>query len=166
MKSNRFDIGIAPLEMNHFCERKYFNKYIEYTTYGICGVYSNCAPYTLVVKNEINGFLCDNSEEGWINGLSKAIENNSVRNQCIMNAQNHIISDFVPDKIYDDMRKDIPELVEYMAPKSKKYNFLWLAKYEYMIFKFLCAVHLTFKSLKEDGIQKTIVKIKNKFIKS
>ena len=63
MKESNFNIGFAPLDNTYFANRKYFNKYIEYTKFGILGMYSNTMPYTLIVKDKENGILVDNSSE-------------------------------------------------------------------------------------------------------
>lgn len=94
MKVHDFDIGLAPLPDTPFCNRKYFNKYIEYSKNGICGIYSDCLPYTLVVENGENGLLVDNSVEEWEKKIVWAVENIDKMKEMADNAQQQIRNDF------------------------------------------------------------------------
>ena len=104
MKDNNFDIGLAPLEIDKFSKCKYFNKYIEYTTQGVVGIYSDTEPYTYVVKDGINGFLAHNTPESWYEKLKEAIQDASLRKECLNNAiaylrENHTEEAAVNDRI-------------------------------------------------------------------
>lgn len=94
MKVHDFDLGLAPLADTPFCNRKYFNKYIEYSKNGICGIYSNCLPYTLVVENGENGLLVDNSVEEWEKKILWAVEHIDTIKEMANNAQQQIRNDF------------------------------------------------------------------------
>lgn len=94
MKTNRFDIGLSPLSDTPFCNRKYFNKYLEYTKDGMVGLYSNCLPYTLVVKDGINGFLVNNDVNSWFDAIKHAIENIIDMKSIAEFSQDHLKSDF------------------------------------------------------------------------
>ncbi len=65
MSGQGFDIGLAPMIPTEFSSCKHYNKYIEYASYGIVGVYSNVPPYTRAVRNMENGILCENNAEAW-----------------------------------------------------------------------------------------------------
>ncbi len=90
MREQNFDIGLAPLHVNDFSKCKYFNKFVEYTTQGIAGVYSNTEPYTYVVTDGENGFLANNRPEDWLNAMRRAIKDNKLREQCTANAIDYL----------------------------------------------------------------------------
>lgn len=99
MNNHIFDIGLAPLPETEMSKSKYFNKYLEYSINGICGIYSNLLPYTLVVNDGDNGYLANNTPEDWFNCICEAIDNLDRTKQCIVNAQNHVLSNFIVDNI-------------------------------------------------------------------
>ncbi len=112
MREKNFDIGLSPIKNDSFSKCKYFNKYIEYTLVGIIGVYSNCEPYTYVIKDGENGFLADFAEDSWFNAICKAIDQEKVRNQCLKNAVYQLKSEFNESKIREELLKNVPELKE------------------------------------------------------
>lgn len=112
MKNNDFDIGIAPLEENEFAKCKYINKYIEYGMVGIAGIYSDVIPYSNKVVDEENGYLAKNTEDGWFHAFCRAIDNDELRRNCILNVQNDLRTNHSEKKIVDKLIQDIPELVE------------------------------------------------------
>ena len=74
-----WDIGLAPMPVSDFHSCKYFNKYVEYASFGIAGIYTNCKPYIFGIKNRVNGILVNNTKDEWINGISELIENEELR---------------------------------------------------------------------------------------
>ncbi len=106
MRELNWDIGLAPLEQSEFASCKYFNKYIEYSSYGIVGVYSDVQPYTFGIKNKINGMLTENSTDEWVSALSSLIENNELVKSISEYAQNELQSRFtipsVAHKIFNE----------------------------------------------------------------
>lgn len=111
MKEAQFDIGIAALENSYFSERKYFNKFIEYTRYGICGIYSNTYPYRFVVKDKVNGILVSDNPRDWLEAINKLIDDKSLRIKCINNAQKYLENEHSDTVIFDRLKCDIPELL-------------------------------------------------------
>lgn len=120
MKSNSFDIGLAPLFDNEFCRSKYYNKYIEYSVNGICGIYSNVIPYSMVVENDYNGFLADNNLESWFKTICKAIDEKGLRESCVAHAQKQLKNDFNVDVIARNLMNEIPDILNYKAEPCKK----------------------------------------------
>jgi glycosyltransferase involved in cell wall biosynthesis len=166
MKDSQFDIGIAPLISGGFNNYKYYNKYIEYTQFGVMGLYSKCLPYTLVVKNDYNGFLCENTDVEWLEGFRKAISNKALREQCVKNAQMHIQQDFSEEKILSSLQNDVQELNDYHSNKNNSINGLLLAKLIYIIIKIIEYIYLSIYYFKNDGIQSTMIRIKNHIFNS
>lgn len=165
MEKNRYDIGIAVLNPDHFNERKYFNKFIEYTRYGICGIYSNCMPFQLVVKDKENGIFTNNSDDGWYEALKLLIDNPELKKKCILNAQNYLATQHSEEFLMNKLVTDCKELVCFSAPKDKGINmqerFLW--KIRQIIFRCMESIYLTFSSLSHFGIKETLFRIKRKF---
>ena len=85
MASMNWDIGLAPMPESKFHECKYFNKYIEYASFGIVGVYSNVKPYIFGIKDNENGLLVNNDSDSWFNAISKLIEDDELRTRISKN---------------------------------------------------------------------------------
>jgi glycosyltransferase involved in cell wall biosynthesis len=79
------DIFIAPLTENRFNSCKSFLKYLEYSTLGVPGVYSQGAEYSKVIKDGITGYLAGNLLE-WQTCLSALIEKRDLREKIGANA--------------------------------------------------------------------------------
>ena len=76
-----WDIGLAPMPLSPFHECKYFNKYVEYASFGIVGIYTNCKPYIFGIKDKENGLLVNNNKNEWVDALSLLIDNEKLREQ-------------------------------------------------------------------------------------
>jgi len=116
LSDSRYHIGLAPLYTTEFYQCKYYNKFIEYTTLGAVGIYTKCSPYTDIIENNINGFLCDNTFDGWYNVLKKAILGKKLREYCINEARKMIERDFCPFDVAKKLSEDIPVLISFRAP--------------------------------------------------
>lgn len=112
MNDNRFDIGIAPLFDTEICRSKYFNKYLEYTINGICGIYSNVMPYTLVVRNEENGYLAENTPDDWYNVICNAIDDIDKSMKIAERAQEDVLLNFSVDAIASKFYLDMKDVFE------------------------------------------------------
>ena len=112
MRESRFDIGLAPLHEDDFSKCKYFNKFIEYSTQGIVGVYTKTEPYTYVIMNGENGYLAENTPESWFSALCEAIEGKEKREQCVSNAIDYLKHRHSEKTIVDRMLSEIPEMKE------------------------------------------------------
>ena len=123
MKTRSFDIGFAPLIDTEMTRSKYFNKYLEYTIQGICGIYSNNLPYSSAVKNGVNGILAENSPEFWYEAICKLIDTPDLRKECVINAQNELKANFSIRNILNHLCTDFPDLVTYKANNNIKFGF-------------------------------------------
>lgn len=136
MDSHPFDIGLAPLEDEPFSSKKYFNKFFEYTTKGIMGIYSDCPPYTYVIKNQKNGVLVGNNPDQWYEILNEIISNRNLINTYVNEAQNTIRNRFSLETVAAAFADNIPELnqeirkenINWKPPMLKYYVFLILDK--------------------------------------
>lgn len=164
MRTNHFDIGLAPLVTNHFTERKYFNKYIEYTKFGICGIYSDVMPYRLVVKDGWNGYLSENTPEAWLESIRRLINDREARDHIIKTAQEHLLTEHSEMSIFHKLKTDIPELVFYNAPEiqAKWPTYMYFYRIRHVLFRMCEMIYLTAYSLNHFGFSKTLEKIKRK----
>lgn len=85
MAKCNWDIGLAPMPISEFHRCKYFNKYVEYASFGIAGVYTNCEPYIYGVKDKENGLLVNNTTNEWVNAISELIDNEELRKEISKN---------------------------------------------------------------------------------
>ena len=162
MADQKFDIGLSPLNDDEFTRCKYFNKYIEYTMSGVCGIYSKVIPYVGAVKNEFNGLIAENSTEGWVKALELAIENPKLRESCIINAQIDLRENFNEQNLMNNFVKNIPELVKFENKKTASKNFM-SSKIMYYCFRPLDWAYLVVHYLKVGGMKKLADRIKIHF---
>lgn len=105
MRERNWDIGLAPLEASEFTSCKYFNKYIEYSSYGIVGVYSNVEPFVFGIKDRINGILAENTVDSWIEAIKTLIEDKELLREISEFAQEELQTRFnvesVAEKVFD-----------------------------------------------------------------
>lgn len=127
-----FHIGLAPMYTGEFFECKYFNKFIEYTSIGAVGIYTDTIPYKYVVKNGFNGVLCENDQQKWYINLKSLIidflSNTQTYNDYINNALNFVKTEFSDEKISEELINEIPELIDFKSEKfdEKKINLKFL----------------------------------------
>ena len=111
-----FDIGIAPLVKGGFSQYKYFNKFIEYAIAGIPGIYSECPPYTYIIKDGVNGVLCGDSSADWYSALCKLIDNKLLRERIKRNSKEQLKDEFAIEKIVSKLIMDYPQIITFKAP--------------------------------------------------
>ncbi len=116
VESGNFSIGLAAIYTDEFFQSKYYNKFLEYTSIGCVGIYTNVKPYTYVVENKINGILCDNDFEGWYNAIKLVIDDQLLRNSCIQNAQEYVKKYHDIEYVSQHFNIQFNELSSYKAP--------------------------------------------------
>lgn len=108
-----WSIGIAPLIDSPFNECKSSIKFFEYSMYKIPVVASRIYPYhkdvlgVPVIEHEETGLLCD-TQEDWVNNLSRLIEDEELRKKLGENAYNHVVKNWQ----YKDWKDNIIKTVE------------------------------------------------------
>lgn len=155
MRESLFDIGLAPLYSDDFSKCKYFNKFIEYTTQGIVGVYSKTEPYTYVVKNGENGFLASDDPEDWYRALKEAIENKEKRKTCVENAIEYLRREHSEGACIERIRQGLPEILEAKGDYMKCGGFR-AQKIIYYLTRPLDWIYLMGFYLKNTGIRAVI----------
>lgn len=111
MRTHDFDIGLAPLDDNPFSNRKYFNKFLEYSKNGILGMFSNCLPYTLIVENGVNGILVDNSISAWYDALCNTIDQLDQKKEMVEVSQRQLRNLFSIESIRSIISKEIDSVI-------------------------------------------------------
>lgn len=112
MRKNRYDVGFAPLEDNIFSNRKYFNKFFEYSKVGIVGIYSNCKPFTYIIKNGENGILADNAVEEWYKAIENVIVNPDKILEIVGSSQKTLKKNYNLEVISKNLSRQLPEILE------------------------------------------------------
>ena len=112
IEKGNYHIGIAVIEEDEFFQCKYFNKFIEYSKLGAVGIYTDSAPYNLIVRHRENGFLAKSTVDSWAENIKYAIENPQLCIECVENAQKLIREDFNQEKLISKMIDVMPELCE------------------------------------------------------
>ena len=91
MSRQDFDIGLAPMVPTEFSRYKHYNKFVEYASYGIVGVFSDVEPYTFAIRNGENGLLCENTADAWYEAIAGLIEDRDrlekLRDCCLQEAE-------------------------------------------------------------------------------
>ena len=131
MRTHDFDIGIAPLDDDRFCARKYFAKYIEYSKYGILGLYSNVKPYTYAVKDGVNGLLVPGKNGQWEKILNEIVIEPEKIWELTLNAQQDLKYRYSLENAVKMLRKGCIELEAYNCdgPVVFRKSFVGRAKY-------------------------------------
>lgn len=120
MSHEKYDIGIAVLESNSFTNRKYINKFIEYTIAGVVGIYTNCPLYQQVIVDGVNGFFADNDPQSWKEKILYTIENIHLLNQCLKNAEDYLKSNHNENFLDERSNENVPEMITYIKKPSKE----------------------------------------------
>lgn len=118
MRTNDFDIGLAPLDDEPFCARKYFAKYIEYAKYGILGLYSAVKPYTYAVREGENGILVNGAAEQWKESLLNLINEPDRIYGIVSNSQRDMREKFSILNAVNNLSAHCPELESF----QKRYS--------------------------------------------
>ena len=143
MAKCNWDIGLAPMPDTEFHKCKYFNKFIEYASFGIAGVYSNIEPYIYGIKNEENGLLVNNNSDDWVNAISKLIEDENLRkkisDECLRQANEIYVLDILANDYFNKITYD------YNPTNSAKVPSLTFAK-------FIIFFKRVFRKIKEQGL--------------
>ncbi len=85
-------IGLAPLQDAPFNHCKSDIKWQEYAASGICGIYSDCAPYSARVRSGENGLLAGESPQDWEQALAFLLETPAACRRIALAAQEELLS--------------------------------------------------------------------------
>lgn len=114
--SGGFDIGLATVKLAHFFQCKYYNKFVEYTSIGAVGVYTDCPLYRQIVVEGKNGLLCENTPQAWAEAIIRLVRDVRLRHDCYENAALLIARQFTPKQVARELLNQMPEIVDFRAP--------------------------------------------------
>lgn len=117
MISGNYSLGLAPSYDTSFYACKYYNKFIEYTSYGILGIYEAVPPYTDIVRDGENGYLCGGDAENWYRKIKKVVLNCHEIQEKTMTAQDELFRNFSHKKVSFELFAQLPELESFCAAK-------------------------------------------------
>ena len=117
VKNGNFSIGLAPGRLDEFFACTYYNKYLEYSTIGAVGVYTNADPYTQIVSDGINGILCENTVDGWCSAIERLLNDSELLRFCVDNSRKILKDQFNVTTVTDELLDQCPEFREYRAPE-------------------------------------------------
>jgi len=89
---HRVDIGLAPLLESEFNMARGPVKFYDFVRMGAVGVYSNCAPYSDFIEQNVNGVLLNNDPQKWIEALSLLVNSGQKRQTLANNAKEYTYS--------------------------------------------------------------------------
>ena len=127
MSKCNWDIGLAPMPKSDFHRCKYFNKYVEYASFGIVGIYSNLEPYIYGIKDGFNGLLVENTTEAWVNAISELVEDKKLRKEISDNCLKEANDIYALDILSEDYLKKL--MVGYSEAKSNNVPSLAFVKF-------------------------------------
>lgn len=143
MAKCNWDIGLAPMPETEFHRCKYFNKYVEYASFGIAGIYTDCEPYIYGIRDHENGLLVKNTTKDWVDGISELIENEKLRkaisDMCLKEANEIYALDILSDDYFEKITHEYNK-----APQS---NVPALGPAKFIIF-----FKRVFRKIKEQGL--------------
>jgi len=105
----RFDINIAPLEINAFCNAKSELKYFEAALLKIPTIASPSTPFTQIISNGINGYLANDDHE-WYEYLKLLVVNQEQRKKVGRSAFYQVLWRFSPEERSQNVFNFLKEL--------------------------------------------------------
>ncbi|GEM_PF-1234679 len=120
VSAQRYEYGFALLHDNSFMNHKYYNKYIEYSILGICGIYSNLEPYRQVVRDGCNGYMVDEGTESWSKAIIRAVVDRKQSESMVEAAQKDLLERQSEENIWKKLSENIPEMITGCKKKEIK----------------------------------------------
>lgn len=112
-------IGLAPLPDSSFHRFKYWNKYLEYGSLGVAGIYSDVPPNADVVRDGATGLVCPNEPEAWHDALLRLIREQSLRERIGHAAYLDVESKFAVGALVPHWRTALEKLLQHRAPDCR-----------------------------------------------
>ncbi len=94
LKQLNIHAALIPLEDIKFNHCKSNIKWLEYSSAGIPGAYSNITPYSACIKHEQTGLLVENTAESWFNAINQLIVNSENRINMAKKAQQEVFEQY------------------------------------------------------------------------
>lgn len=137
IRNRDWDIGLAPMPDTNFHACKYINKYVEYASFGIAGIYSNVEPYKGMLEDGKNCLLADNTTESWTNSISRMIEDkdllNSIRNMSLKDVKDNYNIKKLAKEYYEYILMDYKK-------SDKKVDGMWKFRVQTILHRTICKI--------------------------
>lgn len=85
------DINLAPIEDTDFTRAKSEIKWIEAALVRVPTAASRVGAFEIMIEDGVNGILCDNTAQGWYEGVRRLLEHQSERRNIAENAYQFVI---------------------------------------------------------------------------
>lgn len=112
-----FSIGLAPVYNTPFYACKYYNKFIEYSSCGIAGIYSNHEPYMEIVVQGESGILCENTVEGWYQAIKQMVDFPQHIREMACTGVKILEEQFTYQNVAQSLKEQIPEATSFQGPQ-------------------------------------------------
>ena len=112
----KLSIGLAPLPESPFHRFKYWNKYLEYGSLGIAGIYSDVPPHADVVRNGETGILQANEPAAWRSSIERLLDEPSLRLQLAKAAYLDVEARFGGSALVPHWKTALGPLLDHRAP--------------------------------------------------
>jgi hypothetical protein len=109
-------VGLAPMPDTPFHRCKYWNKFLEYGSLGIAGIYSDVPPNADVVTDRSTGLLIANQPEAWLAALRELIDDPALRERLGQNARADAEERFSEAVLLPGWRRSLGPLLAHRAP--------------------------------------------------
>ena len=126
VRKANWDIGLAPMPNTEFHSCKYFNKYVEYASFGIAGIYSNYEPYIYGIEDGRNGLLVNNTTEEWFNAICRLVEDDELREKISKECMKEANSIYSLEYLSNDFLQKIS--LGYIEREKEEIKGLWKYK--------------------------------------
>lgn len=110
------EVGLAPLPESDFHRSKYWNKYLEYGSLAIPGIYSEGSPNAQVVENGRTGLIAPNQPAAWEGALRTLIIDTQRRREIAQASANDVENRFSETALAQQWAEALAPLLEHRAP--------------------------------------------------
>ncbi len=119
------EIGLAPLPESDFHRSKYWNKYLEYGSLAIPGIYSEGSPNAQVVENGRTGLIAPNQPAAWEGALRTLITDAGLRREIAEASATDVEKRFSEAALAEQWAETLAPLLEHRAPAVAANSVQW-----------------------------------------
>ncbi|MFP6663167.1 MAG: glycosyltransferase [Deltaproteobacteria bacterium] len=114
----KIDIGLAPIAASEFHRAKYWNKYLEYGSLGIAGLYSAGSANAEVVRHGETGLVLPGQSAAWEEALIRLIENPELCQTIATAARRDVEARFSARALRGEWARALAPLLSHRAPAT------------------------------------------------